>query len=52
VSEAAVVAVDHDVKGNSLYSYITLATGVEPSQQLERELKKAVSEYYSLYFDG
>ena len=44
VSEAAVVGYPHDVKGNALYCYVSLIVGVEPSQDLEKELRNIVRE--------
>jgi len=39
VAESAVVGFPHDIKGNGLYCYVTLNVGVNPSGELERELK-------------
>lgn len=38
VSEAAVVGYPHDVKGQGIYAYVTLMQGVDPSEELRREL--------------
>ncbi len=38
VSEAAVVGVPHEIKGQGIYAYVTLAAGEEPSDALRREL--------------
>ena len=38
VSEAAVVAMPHEIKGQALYAYVTPRQGVEPSQDLVRVL--------------
>jgi len=38
VSEAAVVGYPHDIKGQGIYAYVTLMTGVEPSDVLRKEL--------------
>jgi acetyl-CoA synthetase len=38
VAEAAVVGYPHDIKGQGIYAYVTLMTGVQPSDQLHREL--------------
>ncbi|MGO4706711.1 acetate--CoA ligase [Microvirga sp. 2MCAF38] len=38
VSEAAVVGYPHDIKGQGIYAYVTLMTGVEPSEDLRKEL--------------
>ncbi|HEY7871870.1 MAG TPA: acetate--CoA ligase [Rudaea sp.] len=38
VAEAAVVGFPHDIKGQGIYAYVTLKTGVEPSDELRKEL--------------
>ncbi len=38
VAEAAVVGYPHDLKGQGIYAYVTLMTGVEPSEDLRKEL--------------
>ena len=38
VAEAAVVGFPHDVKGQGIYAYVTLKDGVEPTDNLRREL--------------
>jgi acetyl-CoA synthetase len=38
VSEAAVVGYPHDIKGQGIYAYVTLMSGVEPSETLRKEL--------------
>jgi acetyl-CoA synthetase len=38
VSEAAVVGYPHDIKGQGIYAYVTLMTGVEPTGELRKEL--------------
>ena len=38
VSEAAVVGYPHDIKGQGIYAYVTLMTGIEPSEDLRKEL--------------
>ena len=42
VSEAAVVGYPHDIKGQGIYAYITLKTGVKESEDLRAELKQHV----------
>jgi acetyl-CoA synthetase len=42
VAEAAVVGYPHDIKGQGIYAYVTLKTGVEPSEALRAELKQFV----------
>jgi acetyl-CoA synthetase len=38
VAEAAVVGYPHDLKGQSIYAYVTLKSGVEKSDALKKEL--------------
>jgi acetyl-CoA synthetase len=38
VAEAAVVGYPHDIKGQGIYAYVTLKVGVEPSDDLQKEL--------------
>lgn len=38
VAEAAVVGFPHDIKGQGIYAYVTLNTGVEPTEALRRGL--------------
>jgi acetyl-CoA synthetase len=38
VAEAAVVGFPHDLKGQGIYAYVTLKSGVEPTEELRREL--------------
>lgn len=38
VAEAAVVGYPHDIKGQGVYAYVTLVSGVEPCEDLRREL--------------
>jgi acetyl-CoA synthetase len=38
VAEAAVVGFPHDIKGQGIYAYVTLMAGVEPSEELRKEL--------------
>jgi len=42
VAEAAVVGYPHDIKGQGIYAYVTLMTGVEPTEDLRKELVKWV----------
>ncbi|MGH8938947.1 MAG: acetate--CoA ligase, partial [Actinomycetes bacterium] len=42
VAEAAVVGYPHDIKGQGIYSYVTLIVGEEPSADLEAELRQQV----------
>ena len=38
VSEAAVVGMPHDVKGQAVYAYVTLKSGIDESDELKKEL--------------
>jgi acetyl-CoA synthetase len=38
VSEAAVVGYPHDIKGQGIYAYVTLMVGVQPTEELRKEL--------------
>ena len=42
VAEAAVVGMPHVVKGQGIYAYVTLNSGVEPSEDLRTELRQWV----------
>ncbi len=44
VAEAAVVGYPHDIKGQGIYCYVTLMNGVEPSDELKKELRGWVRE--------
>jgi acetyl-CoA synthetase len=38
VAEAAVAPMPHDVKGQALYAFVTLKEGIQPSEELKKEL--------------
>jgi len=38
IAEAAVVGFPHDIKGQGIYCYVTPMTGLEPSEELRKEL--------------
>jgi acetyl-CoA synthetase len=38
VAESAVVGYPHDIKGQGIYAYVTLKTGIEPNETLRKEL--------------
>jgi acetyl-CoA synthetase len=44
VAEAAVVGFPHDIKGQGIYAYVTLVKGVEPTEELRKELIDLVRE--------
>jgi acetyl-CoA synthetase len=42
VAEAAVVGYPHPIKGQGIYAYVTLMNGIEPSEDLRKDLVKWV----------
>jgi acetyl-CoA synthetase len=38
VAEAAVVGYPHDIKGQGIYAYVTLKSGITPTEELRKEL--------------
>ncbi len=44
VSEAAAIALPHEVKGNAIHTYVILKAGATSSKKLEEELRKHVSD--------
>lgn len=44
VAEAAVVGFPHDIKGQGIYAYVTLMAGIEPSEELRKDLIKLVRQ--------
>jgi len=42
VTEAAVVGIPHEIKGQGIYCYVTLAAGIEPSEAIAQDLKQWV----------
>ena len=44
VAEAAVVGYAHDIKGQGIYCYVTLMTGIEPSDELKSDLVGLVAK--------
>jgi acetyl-CoA synthetase len=38
VAESAVVGYPHDIKGQGIYAYVTLKAGIEPTEELRKEL--------------
>ncbi len=44
VAEAAVVDYPHDIKGQGIYAYVTLMTGIEEAEELRAELAKFVGK--------
>ena len=47
VAEAAVVGFPHDIKGQGIYAYVTLKTGIEGNEELNDSLLKTVSTLIS-----
>jgi len=39
VAEAAVVGFPHEIKGQGIYAYVTLIVGIEPTEELRKELR-------------
>ncbi len=44
VAEAAVVGYNHDIKGEGVYAFVTLMSGISTEQSLENEIKLKVRE--------
>ena len=44
VSEAAVVAIPNDIKGQGIYAYVTTKTGIHPTDELKKELMQTVRD--------
>ena len=44
VAEAGVVGYPHDIKGQGIYAYVTLSTGIEPSDELRGALLRIVRD--------
>ncbi|MBX3022737.1 MAG: acetate--CoA ligase [Bdellovibrionales bacterium] len=44
VSEAAVVGFPHDLKGQGIYAFVTLKSGITPSEELRKELAEFVKK--------
>ncbi len=47
VAEAAVVGCAHDIKGQGIYVYVTLKTGIEPTEDLRKALRDHVRKEIS-----
>ena len=47
VAEAAVVAYPHDIKGQGIYAYVTLKSGIDPCDSLKSSLLKQVRKEIS-----
>jgi acetyl-CoA synthetase len=43
VAEAAAIGLPHEVKGNAIYTYVILKTGIEKSEKLIDELRQHIS---------
>ncbi len=43
VAEAAVVGYPHDIKGQGIYAYVTLMSGVEPSDDIIQDIRRTVT---------
>ncbi len=42
IAESAVVGFPHDIKGQGIYAYVSIINGVEPTDELKKELIKLV----------
>jgi len=42
VAEAAVIGIPHEIKGETIYAFVILRDGYQPSEELEKELKQHV----------
>ncbi|UQY33196.1 acetate--CoA ligase [Pseudomonas fulva] len=49
VAEAAVVGYPHDVKGQGIYAFVTTMNGVEPGEELKKELLSLVGKEISSF---
>jgi acetyl-CoA synthetase len=47
VSEVGVVSVPDDIKGESIYAFVTLKSGVKPTEELKKELVQQVRQSIS-----
>ena len=43
-AEAAVVGFPHDIKGQGIYAFVTLMTGIEPNEGIKDAIKQKVTE--------
>lgn len=43
IAEAAVVGFSHDIKGQGIYAFVTPMTGVEPDENVRREISQTVT---------
>ena len=41
-AESAVVGYEHPIKGQGIYAYVTLMEGIEPTEDIRRELIQTV----------
>ncbi|MFN3246323.1 MAG: AMP-binding enzyme, partial [Leptonema sp. (in: bacteria)] len=44
VAEAAVVGYPHEIKGQGIYAYVTVKAGINPNDELKKELIELVAE--------
>lgn len=44
VAEAAVVGYPHEIKGQGIYAYVTLMSGVEPNNEIHQDILKTVTQ--------
>ena len=48
VAEAAVVGFEHEIKGQGIYAYVTLMTGLNPDKELNIKIKDSVTKEIGL----
>ena len=44
VAEAAVIGYNHEIKGEGIYAFVTLMTGVKPSSEIEKDILNTVTK--------
>ncbi|KAK3604193.1 hypothetical protein CHS0354_002001 [Potamilus streckersoni] len=42
VAEAAVIGINHKIKGQAIYAFVTLNTGITPSEDLKKEIVQCI----------
>jgi acetyl-CoA synthetase len=49
VAEAAVVGFPHDIKGEGIFAFVTLMTGVEPSDEIAAGIRQSVRDHLAAH---
>ena len=44
VAEAAVIGYNHEIKGEGIYAFVTLMTGIEASIEIEQDILSTVTK--------